>query len=405
MNLEPTLTSTLAALRTNVALRRTVGYYVLFLCLGLNAAVIGPTLPALADQTHAALGQMGLVFLAGSIGYTLGTATGGQVFDRVRGHPVLGLAQLGVAAMIMLIPAIPWFWVLLAVLACKGFAEGLVSTGANTLLVWTHQDKVGPYMNGLHFCFGLGAFLSPVLVAQLVGVSGGYRYAYGSLAIIAALAGLRLLTLAASPQPPHHRDQDTREVSQGRIHTPLVIAAALFLFFYVGAEISFGGWVYTYAVTLKLASAAEAAYLTSGFWLSFTVGRLISIPLAVRFTPRHIILTALLGCLGILSVAMLWSGSSWVLWMMALGLGFCMAPIWPAGFTLAGQSFKLTAQASGIILLGDSLGGMVLPSAVGKVIEATGPQAMVHLVLASLALNLLAFIGMVRLAPRKDSTL
>ena len=142
---------TLAALRTNVALRRTAGYYVLFLCLGLNAAVIGPTLPALAGQTHAALGQMGLVFLAGSAGYTLGTVAGGRVFDRVRGHPVLGLAQLGVAAMIMLIPAIPWFWALLAVLACKGFAEGLVGTGANTLLVWTHQDKVGPYMNGLHF--------------------------------------------------------------------------------------------------------------------------------------------------------------------------------------------------------------------------------------------------------------
>jgi len=73
------------------------------------------------------------------------------------------------------------------------------------------------------------------------------------------LAGLRLLTLAASPQPPRHHAEDT-PVNQGQIHYPLVITAALFLFFYVGAEISFGGWVYTYAVTLKLASAAVAAY-------------------------------------------------------------------------------------------------------------------------------------------------
>ncbi len=60
----------------------------------------------------------------------------------------------------------------------------------------------------------------------------------------------------------------------------------LFLFFYVGAEITFGGWVYTYAVTLKLASAAGAAYLTSAFWLAFTVGRLISIPAATRFHAK-----------------------------------------------------------------------------------------------------------------------
>lgn len=102
MNPELMLTSTLSALRTNVALRRTVGYYLLFLCLGLNMGVLGPTLPALAEQTHAALGQMGLVFLAGSIGYTIGTVVGGRIFDRARGHPVLGLAQLGVAAMILL---------------------------------------------------------------------------------------------------------------------------------------------------------------------------------------------------------------------------------------------------------------------------------------------------------------
>jgi len=318
---------------------------------------------------------------------------------------VLGLAQLGVAALIVLIPAVPWFWVLLAVLACKGFAEGLVSTGANTLLVWTHKDKVGPYMNGLHFCFGLGAFLAPVLVAQLVGVASGYRYAYGALAVIAALVGLRLLTLSASPQPTHPRGQDTGEVGKDRIHYPLVIAAALFLFFYVGAEISFGGWVYTYAVTLKLASAAEAAYLTSGFWLSFTIGRLISIPLAIRFTPKQIILAALPGCLAILVLAIILPSSIWVLWIMALGLGFCMAPIWPTGFTLAGQSFKLTAQASGIILLGDSLGGMVLPSAVGQVIEATGPQAMVYLVFSSLVLNLLAFAGMLRARPATPAAL
>jgi FHS family Na+ dependent glucose MFS transporter 1 len=175
----------------------------------------------------------------------------------------------------------------------------------------------------------------------------------------------------------------------------------LFLFFYVGAEITFGGWVYTYAVTLNLASAAGAAYLTSVFWLAFTIGRLISIPAATRFTPRQVIPAAGLSCLVILVLGILSSGSSTTLWLMAIGLGFCMAPIWPTGFTLAGQSIDMSGRITGIILLGDSLGGMVLPTLVGKVIEGSSPRAMVYLVLGSLILNLLAFAAMLRLRHAK----
>ena len=79
-----------------------------------------------------------------------------------------------------------------------------------------------------------------------------------------------------------------------------------------------------------------------------------------------------------------------------------MAPIWPTGFTLAGQSIAMTGKITSIILLGDSLGGMVLPTVVGKVIEGSGPRAMVYLVFSSLVLNLLAFTGMLRLAPVKN---
>ena len=368
----------------------------LLLCLGLDTAVLGPTLPALAEQTHTPLGHMGWLFLAGAIGYPLGTTLGGRIFDRVRGPPVLGMAQLVTAVLIVLVPLSPWFWLLLGVLACKGFADGLVNTGANTLLVWTHGEKVGPYMNGLHFCFGAGAFLAPMLVAQVIGVTGGYRWAYWSLAVCATLVSLQLFTLSGHPRPAHHHDTGASTLVGARIYYPLVIPAALFLFFYVGAEVAFGGWVYTYAVTLKLASTVGAAYLTSGFWLSFTLGRLLSIPLATRFTPPQIVLTALCTCLSLLAMVIIIPDSSVVLWMAALGLGFGMAPLWPTGFTLAGQSLTLTASVSGMILLGDSFGGVVLPWLVGQVMAVTGPRALVYLVFGSLVGNGLAFVAMLR---------
>jgi MFS transporter, FHS family, Na+ dependent glucose transporter 1 len=385
----------------NEAVRRTFHYYSLFICLGLSLGLSGPTLPALAEQTGIRLGQMGYMFMLSSIGYTLGTLWGGRLLDRIAGHPVLGVGQLVSAAMIMLIPVVPWFWLLLIIVLAKGVAEGLIN-GANTLLVWTHGDKAGPFMNALHFFFGLGAFLSPFIVAQLIAIPFGYRWAYWGVGAFGILVGLRMLFLPGSPKPAHtHSDENGVPT---KVFYPLVIAAAFFLFFYVGAEITYSGWIYTYATTLNISSASGAAYLTSGFWLSFTIGRLVSIPMATRFTPRQIIPAALIGCLVILGLVVLLPGSNALLWIATLMLGFCMAPIWPMGFTLAGQSLKLTARLSSIILLGDSFGGMVLPWLVGQVIDLTGAQSMALLVLGSMMFNLLAFILVVQLGKRKEAS-
>jgi fucose permease len=379
------------------AVRWTLMYYALFICLGLSIGLVGPTLPSLANQTDTRVGQLGALFLAGAFGGLLGTLLGGRLFDRVRGHRALGIAQLISAALIALYPVIPSAWILLVVVVGKGVTDGFINTGANTLLVWIHKDKSSPYMNGLHFCFGLGAFLAPFLVAQLLTISGGYRWAFWALAALGGLAGLSMLTQKENPQHAH-ATSTVKETT--RINYPLVISAMLFLFFYVGAEIAFAGWIYTYAFTLNLADATTAAYLTSGFWLTFTIGRLISIPLAVRFKPQQLIAAALSGCLIVLGAALILPRSSSLVWILATALGFCMAPIWPSGFTLAGQSLKLTARVSGIILLGDSLGGMILPWLVGQVLDYTGPQALMVLVFTSLMFNLVSFIAILRLRHR-----
>jgi FHS family Na+ dependent glucose MFS transporter 1 len=395
------MTVNLSALRKNGTLAGTLGYYWLFICLGLDMAVLGPTLPALAGQTGASLAHMGLLFLVGSLGGVIGTALSGRIFDRRAGHVVLGVAQLCAAGLIASIPFIPWFWLLAVVVICKGVAQGFVNTGANTLLIWTHGKDSGPFMNGLHFCFGVGSFLAPFMVAQVLGLEGGYRLAFWALATFAGLAGLRMLTLRGSPRPANNGAGQAAGSGSGPRPYLFVFIAALFLFFYVGAEISFGGWIYTYATKLGLASETGAAYLNSAFWFSFTIGRLISVFAATRLKPVKLIPAAVLGGLAFLSLILFFPGSESALWITAVGLGFCMAPVWPTGFTLAGQSIDLSGKLSGLILLGDSIGGMVLPSALGKVIEAAGPRAMIYLIFTSLALNLLAFAGMLRLRPKK----
>ncbi len=383
-------------IRQNKAILLSLNYYLLFVYLGFSLGAAGPTLPALAKQTGVNIGDMGLLFLIGSFGYTIGTSLSGRIFDRLPAHPVIGISLLVCAVFSALVPFIPAFWLLIGLYFIRGIFDSLIGSSPNTLLVWVHKEKAGPYINALHFFFGFGAFISPFIVGLLTGLEGGYRWIYWILAIYAALAGLRLLSLPNSPQP-NHAKPGTTQTPKTAIPYPLVIAAAMFLFFYVSAELSFGNWIYTYTITLNLTSAAGAAFLNSGFWFSFTIGRLLSIPIATRFKPAHIVGVGLAGSLLFAILPFIFPNSLTTLWLVAIGLGLFMAPIWPGGFNLAGQSLQLTATISSIILLGDSFGGMLLPSTTGKIIEWNGAPAMVYLVFGSLLLNLAAFLFMLKL--------
>jgi fucose permease len=398
-------------------LRNTFGYYGLFICLGLGMAIVGPTLKLLACQTGSTTDAMGWLFFCGSVGYTLGTLLGGRLFDRVaRGNALLGGAELVAAVLLAALPFVRVLWLFLAVVFCRGVLEGMVNTGANTLLLWTHREKASPFINGLHFSFGVGAFVAPLVVAGFVGSGSGagaaelcaaysgigYRGAYSVVAAFAALASLWVLGMPGSPDPREHvaRASEKRAASAAVHYAPIVIAA-VYLFAYVGGEISFGSWIAYYATELRIADTRGAALLTSAFWFSFTVGRLISIPVAVRFTPRQVIPVALVPCLIVSGLLMVLPLSSALLWVAAIALGFCLAPLWPSGFTMAGQVVSLTAFTSGLVLLGDSFGGMVLPSLSGRIMdvfEAGGPRwlsaSLPLLVFTSLVVCLVTYLGL-----------
>ncbi len=379
------------------SIAQTIQYYFLFIYLGLSTGINGPTLPSVAQQIKVSIGQMGNIFLIGSLGFTIGTLLGGRWMERFRGHLVVGMGQLVGGCLIMLIPFSTGFWWLMAIILVKGMAEGLI-LGVNTLLVWTHREKAGLFINTLHFCFGLGAFVSPLIVGRLITIPNGYQWAFWGIGIFGILMGVRTIFLPGNPKPVHL--QNDEQGSRVSIFSVLVISAALYLFFYVGAEITFGGWIYTYASTLSILNASSSAFLTSGFWLAFTMGRLLSIPAAIHTTPRQVIPIALVGAISILTILNLAPASANLLWIATIILGFCLAPLWPMGFSLSGQSIPMTARISSVVLLGDSLGAMILPWLVGHLIDFSGAKSIILIVLGSLIFDLGAYLTLVNAGKR-----
>ena len=383
--------------------RRSAGYFALFFSSGLDMAVLGPTLPALAAQTGSTLGEMGMIFFLGAAGGALGTLVGGWVFDWAPGRLVLGVAQIISASLLFFVPHVHSYGLLLVLFALRGVNGGMLNTGANTLLLWTHGGKAGPYVNALHFFWGLGSFVSPFLLGLLLAVGGVYSNAYTLLALFDLAVGVTVLVYLRPPAPSQMQSQASAGAKAGLFLAPIVFSAMFFLFFYVSAELTFGGWLYTYAVTLQLADAVRAAYLTSLLWLAFTIGRLISIPLAVRVPAARILLAALLGSAACLSLLLIFPASPVLLWIAVPGFGFFMAPIWPSGYTLAAQSVGLTARVSSVILMGDSVGAMVLPGVTGVVMEHAGSGTMTQLVMASLGATFLAFLAILFFGRRRSA--
>jgi FHS family Na+ dependent glucose MFS transporter 1 len=394
------------ALRTR-RLARTSGYYAAFVALGLVTAALGPTLPGLAEHTQAQLGEISFLFTAHSLGYLLGSLLGGWLYDRVPGHPVMAAALAVLALMLGIIPVVPLLPLLTAALLFLGMGGGALDVGGNTLLVWVHGRQVGPFMNALHFFFGVGSFLAPIVVAQAILRTGDITWAYWVLALCVLPVAAWLLGISSPPGQADSPDRSDSPLPANSLdqkserHERLLVALiALLLALYVGAEAGFGGWIYTYALALDLGTPTTSAYLTSAFWGAFTLGRLLSIPLAARFRPRSVLLGDLVGCLACVGLLVVWPHSRAATWLGTLGLGLAMASIFPTAISLAERHMTLTGQRTGWFLIGASVGGMSLPWIIGQLFEGIGPQMAMLAILGDLALALGVYLALILPATR-----
>ena len=289
----PSSTTAAGAPETRSArIAQSAGYFAAFIAMGMYGASLGPTLPGLAAQTGSGLSQISILFSARALGYLVGSVATGRLYDRLSGNRVMAVMLALMMVGMIAAPAIALLPLLVGVFLFLGITEAGVDVGGNTLIVWRHGARVGPFMNAMHFCYGVGAFIAPIVVAQAILRSGGITWAYRVLALL-MLPAVIWVGRTPSPRPPAAHEQEG--LSAPRPWPVFLIALLLFLF--VAAEASYGGWVYTYALKLGIGSVTAAAYLTSAFWGAFTLGRLVSIPLAARFRPAQFLLGNILICL------------------------------------------------------------------------------------------------------------
>ena len=367
-------------------------YGICFISLGLAMASLGPVLPFMAEHIDVSFGQISFLFTASSLGYLTGSAGGGRLYDRFKGHHLMLIAVSLMVVMSILVPIIPIFFPLLLVMFFFGLGQGMLDVGGNVNLLWVFQARVGPYMNALHFCFGVGAFLAPIVMHHVMKLAGGaitWPFWVLALLFLPSLVGLWALR---SPTNPEISDDHEGKKS---VDYRLVVLMMVLFFIYVGVETGFGGWIFTYATEGKIADEAGASYMNSIFWGALTLGRLVSVLLAKRLKPSTLLIGNFGLAIAFLGLILIFPQNTPIVWVVSAGLGFSLSSVFPTLLALGESRMKITGAVTGMFFLGSSLGGTLVPMLLGQIFEYVGAYEIMLTLFSGAVLGLIVLISVI----------
>ena len=363
----------------------TVAGFAVFLLLGIVIASYGPSIPHITERFNVSVSVAGLIVTANFLGEVIGLLALGLTHARwsLGGRLAVGTGLFGVGLLVAAL-APTWPLLLLAVFVLGIGAGGLVVLV--NLFFATRYGRRSPAMVGLvNTSYGIGTFLGPALVALTRGYS--IVFAVVGVGVLACLAFLRRAvdeTVTADAAPP---TLNSRTLG-------LVIAFALLLLVYEGLEAGVGTWEATDLLSLG-SSSQFAAAATSVFWGAFTLGRVITAPLAVRWSPQRILVPALI----VSALLMLGIRAQLYAPLMFALVGLCAAPIFPVVVSWMTRVIPNATTLVTYAILGAVVGSALMPAALGGLIGLAG-AGQLPLGVAVCALASLGMVGVLSLRLR-----
>ena len=248
-----------------------------------------------------------------------------------------------------------------------GIAAMCVNTVGNTLgptILFGGADAARA-SNLLNVFFGVGAFITPLILAYLLGFLG-YKKTVGLIGVVLIIPVLYSF-YASFPQPDS--GFEFKQVLALLSSLP-VLVSGFTLFFYVALESTMAGFVTTYMKSHQLSDKASNTVLST-FWISLMAARLLTaIFLSGKIDPAMLI--PMLGVLAVIGIGMMVAAPSAKIGVLGTIIsGFAFGPIFP---TLVGVAFGKTDAINagtagtvfGLVFAIGLLGGTIVPAQIGK---------------------------------------
>lgn len=254
-------------------------------------------------------------------------------------------------------------------------------------------------MQALHFSFALGAFLAPLLAKlalgttvsaenhteadfnpsalnqsleadseSLLGIPDNMNllWAYAIIGTYIFVVSVFLFALFLKKSSRREKAKSSaRRSRRAKYHNGLLCLLFLFFFFYVGAEVTYGSYVFSFATTHAGMTESEAAGLNSIFWGTFAACRGLAVFFATCLQPGAMIVLSNIGSLLSSLFLVLFSSSPTCLWIATSVYGASMATTFPSGISWIEQYTTIHGKAAAFFVVGAALGEMAIPAVIG----------------------------------------
>ncbi|XP_045169901.2 sodium-dependent glucose transporter 1A-like [Mercenaria mercenaria] len=429
-----------------------------FVGLGWMVGQMGPSFPDLRLIAQQELDTAAWLFTIFSIGYLIGSFFGGILYDRFNKMLLIAFSTLIMAVSTGVLPWCKWFPLMLVVRFISGIGAGGLDTGGNADLVSLWDEEGRPYMQALHFCFGFGGIISPLVTepflaekecldAQGNGTdiistnttaetlydsvsmatdalnsssNGTCEEVYGETYIhFAYLISFFILFSSSLPffimsfkimcnKKPHNMAADKSEIPRPdklpfKLKVIFLILLSAFMLMYCAVEDTFSGFLATFCIYHFNWSTGTSSYATSTHWASFAFGRFSGIFLIKVFKPVQLFwaycISVVSSFVGLLIVSLTYTTE--LVWLFIALAGFSMSIIFPCIFTWTEESIlKVTGMISSMFLIAASGGLMLNPLFLGYLMDNFSPMCFVYLLLGESVACFLLFLTIFILVKR-----
>lgn len=246
--------------------------YLIFISLGLPDSILGVAWPIMSNEFHVAASSAGVIAMVVSIGTILSSFQTNRLIQKI------GVGNLIVCSIFLTVLGLcgfsfsqNFFFLIISAIPL-GLGAGAIDTAVNDYVALHYKAH---HMNWLHGFWGIGATLGPIIMGFYL-KNQNWR---GGYLVLAALQFLLVLVVYASrkqwkqPQLVSHTSKGQDSLA-ALIKQPGVIFSLICFIFYVGVEACMGLWGSSFLVRVKGVPVSTAAFMTSTYYASLTVGRL-----------------------------------------------------------------------------------------------------------------------------------
>ncbi|KAG6908937.1 hypothetical protein DXG01_002716 [Tephrocybe rancida] len=252
---------------------------------GWNDGTLGPLLPRIQTVYNVNFTVVSLLFVLACVGFFSGALINVPLSDKLGFGKVIVLGSLfQIVAYTLMAPALP-FPALVVAYAINGVGVALQDAQANGYVA-SLDSNAEAKMGVLHAVYGAGALCAPLVATQFAQQKRWSFHFLASLGLavtntVVLIAIFKFKTqdecLAEIGQViPERTENEQSANNKGKFRQIMghrtVQFLAFFILFYVGVEVTIGGWIVTYIIQERH-GGPSSGYISAGFFGGLMVGR------------------------------------------------------------------------------------------------------------------------------------